>query len=71
VIWALVEGVTIRAISRMTGRSKNTIVKLLGEVGSACAVYQGIGDVIALLDVLRRFVRASGRNMPTGTGPHA
>lgn len=40
VIAALVEGASSRAISRTTGRSKNTIAKLLVEVGAACAIYQ-------------------------------
>src|SRR5262249_46543382 len=40
VIAALVEGNSIRAICRMTGRSKNTIVKLLVEAGAACATFQ-------------------------------
>lgn len=37
---ALSEGVGINAASRMTGKSKNTILKLLAETGEACAVYQ-------------------------------
>src|SRR3989442_12003377 len=40
VIGALVEGNSIRATVRMTGVAKNTIVKLLAEVGQACAEYQ-------------------------------
>ena len=40
VIWALVEGNSIRATVRMTGVAKNTIVRLLAEVGSTCAKYQ-------------------------------
>jgi IS1 family transposase len=40
VIAALVEGNSIRATVRMTGIAKNTIVKLLGEIGSVCAKYQ-------------------------------
>lgn len=40
VISALVEGNSIRAAVRMTGVAKNTIVKLLAEVGAACAEYQ-------------------------------
>jgi IS1 family transposase len=37
---ALVEGNSIRATGRMTGVAKNTIVKLLKDVGLACAEYQ-------------------------------
>ncbi len=40
VIAALVEGNSIRSTVRMTGVAKNTIVKLLADVGKACADYQ-------------------------------
>ena len=40
VIAALVEGNSVRATVRMTGAAKNTIVKLLAELGPACAEYQ-------------------------------
>jgi IS1 family transposase len=40
VIAALVEGNSIRATVRMTGVAKNTVVKLLAEIGEACESYQ-------------------------------
>ena len=40
VISALVEGNSIRSTVRMTGVAKNTVVKLLAAVGTACAEYQ-------------------------------
>jgi len=40
VVAALVEGNSIRATVRMTGVAKNTIVKLLSDLGMACAEYQ-------------------------------
>src|SRR5712692_6143220 len=40
VVAALVEGNSIRSTVRMTGVAKNTIVKLLAELGAACADYQ-------------------------------
>ena len=40
VIAALVEGNSIRSVVRMTGVAKNTVAKLLVEVGSVCAQYQ-------------------------------
>jgi len=40
VLAALVEGNSIRATVRMTGVAKNTIVKLLADVGQACENYQ-------------------------------
>lgn len=40
VISALVEGCSVRSTSRMTGVAKGTILRLLAEVGQACAEYQ-------------------------------
>ena len=40
IIAALVEDNSIRATGRMTGSTKDTVVKLLREVGRACAQYQ-------------------------------
>jgi IS1 family transposase len=40
VISALVEGMAINAVVRMTGVSKNAVLKLLEDVGNACAIYQ-------------------------------
>jgi len=42
IIGCLVEGNSIRATVRMTGAAKNTVVKLLTDVGKACADYQDI-----------------------------
>jgi IS1 family transposase len=39
IVAALVEGCSIRATVRMTGASKNTIAKLLVELGAACSEY--------------------------------
>jgi IS1 family transposase len=40
VLGMMVEGMSIRAIARLTGASKNTIVKLLRDAGEACSDYQ-------------------------------
>ena len=40
IVAALVEGNSLRAISRMTGVSRNTINKLLIDLGTACSDYQ-------------------------------
>ena len=40
VVAALVEGCSVRATVRMTGVAKNTIQKLLIELGAACSAYQ-------------------------------
>ena len=39
IIGALVEGNSIRATCRMTGASKNTVAKLLADLGDACSAY--------------------------------
>jgi IS1 family transposase len=40
VIKALVEGMGINAVCRVTDVSKNTVLKLLADIGNACAIYQ-------------------------------
>jgi len=40
ILACLVEGNSIRATVRMTGAAKNTVIKLLAEVGAACAEFQ-------------------------------
>jgi IS1 family transposase len=40
IVGCLVEGMSIRATVRVTGAAKNTVTKLLVELGSACAEYQ-------------------------------
>lgn len=40
IIGCLVEGNSIRATVRMTGAAKNTVVKLLVDLGAACTEYQ-------------------------------
>jgi IS1 family transposase len=40
VIAALVEGNSMLAVARMTGVAKNTVSKLLADIGEACAAYQ-------------------------------
>src|SRR4051812_11191859 len=40
VIAALVEGNSIRATVRMTGVAKNTVTKLLVDMGTVCSIYQ-------------------------------
>jgi IS1 family transposase len=39
VVNCLIEGCSIRATVRMTGAAKNTVVKLLADLGCACAAY--------------------------------
>src|SRR5436309_16053307 len=40
ILGMMVEGNSIRAIGRMTGASKNTIIKLLEDAGEAFSAYQ-------------------------------
>jgi IS1 family transposase len=40
IIGAICEGMSIRATSRLTGASKNTITKLILDVGTAASIYQ-------------------------------
>ena len=58
IVAAMVEGSSLRSISRMTGTSLVTILKLLADLGSVCALYH---------DALIRNVHA-GRVQPTKSG---
>jgi IS1 family transposase len=69
IIRALVEGNSIRSTSRMTGVAQNTIMKLLRDLGAACADYQN--RVLTALPTTRvecdeiwAFVAAKERNVP-------
>lgn len=69
VISALVEGNSIRATVRMTGIAKNTIVKLLADIGAACAEYQdnAFTDLPCKkiqCDEIWSFVGAKAKNVP-------
>ena len=39
IVRCLIEGCSIRATCRMTGAAKNTVIKLLADLGAACAEY--------------------------------
>src|SRR5688572_10979893 len=69
VVGALVEGCSIRSTVRMTGVSKNTVTKLLVELGAACTAYQS--DTLRNLpckrlqcDEIWSFVGAKDKNVP-------
>lgn len=69
VVAALVEGNSIRATARMTDVSKPTILKLLADLGTACANYHD--DHVQNLHVRRlqadeiwSFVGAKQKNVP-------
>jgi IS1 family transposase len=69
VISALVEGNSLRSVVRMTGTAMNTVLKLLAEVGQACADYQK--NVMRNLpckriqcDEIWQFCYAKDKNLP-------
>jgi IS1 family transposase len=69
ILGLMVEGMAIRAISRMTGASKNTIAKLLIDAGRACSDYQDralreLPCKLLQLDEIWSFVGAKERNVP-------
>jgi hypothetical protein len=70
VVAALVEGNSIRATVRMTGVAKNTIVKLLADLGAACSDYQdkafqNLGCKRLQCYEIWSFVGAKAKNAPT------
>ncbi len=70
ILGMMVEGVSIRAISRMTGASKNTIAKLLEDAGEAFSDYQdrtlrGLTCKRVQVDEIWCFVYAKQKNVAT------
>ncbi len=70
VIAALVEGNSIRATVRMTGVAKNTVVKLLAEIGAACEKYhqealRNLPCKRVQCDEIWSFCYAKQKNVPT------
>jgi hypothetical protein len=69
IIGCLVEGMSIRATVRLTGAAKNTISKLLLELGTACSAYQdeALRDLRTQrleIDEMWSFVGAKAKNVP-------
>ena len=69
VVRCLVEGNSIRATVRITGVAKNTVVKLLVDLGDACSGYQDrtLRDLPCRhlqADEIWAFCRAKDRNVP-------
>jgi IS1 family transposase len=69
IIGCLVEGNSIRATVRMTGAAKNTITKLLADLGEACAEYQDgvLQDLpckVLEVDEIWSFCYAKQKNVP-------
>ncbi len=75
ILQMMVEGVSIRAIARMTGSSKNTIVKLLSDAGNACAEYQNkhlrnLQSERVQADEIWSFVYSKQKNVPADKRGH-
>lgn len=69
VVACLVEGTSIRATVRLTGVAKNTIVKLLSELGAACALHmdkamRGLSCRRIQCDEIWSFCYAKQKNVP-------
>jgi IS1 family transposase len=68
ILHLLCEGMSIRAITRLTGKSKNTVAKLLIDAGKACAAYHdaNVRDVKASrvqVDEIWSFTYAKQKNV--------
>lgn len=69
IIGCLVEGMSIRATVRITGAAKNTITKLIVDLGEACSEYQdqaiwNIPSKRLQLDEIWSFVYSKDKNVP-------
>ena len=71
IVQLLVEGNSIRAITRITGCSKNTVTKLLVDIGKACEKFhdekvKGVTAKRVQCDEIWSFVYAKKKNVPEG-----
>jgi IS1 family transposase len=69
ILGLMVEGMSMRAIARLTGASKNTVVKFLRDAGEACARYQdetlrGLTCKCIQVDEIWSFVGMKQKNVP-------
>lgn len=69
ILSVLSEGVGINAACRITGASKNTVLKLLADVGRACAIYQdqamrNLTITKVQVDEIWSFVGMKQKNVP-------
>src|SRR3954465_15659403 len=69
VVSALVEGNSLRSTCRMTGVAMNTVLKLLADLGEACATYheEHVRNVPAKriqCDEIWQYVYAKEKNVP-------
>jgi IS1 family transposase len=76
IVTGLIEGNSIRSISRMTGRSQNTIMKLLVELSEACvrhhdAVARNLTTTRVECDEVHSSVGCKARNVPKAKSPES
>lgn len=69
ILHLLCEGQSIRAITRLTGASKNTVIKLMIDAGKACAAYHnanvhGVKAKRIQVDEIWSFTYAKQKNVP-------
>src|SRR5215211_9105045 len=74
ILHLLCEGTSIRAITRLTGASKNTVIKLAVDAGRACAAYQDrvLRNLICKrvqVDEIWNFVYSKQKNVPLAKAP--
>ena len=74
ILTALSEGMGINAACRITGASKNTVLKLLADVGRACALYQdqtmrGLKCTQIQVDEIWSFIGMKQKNVPANAEP--
>ena len=74
ILKTLSEGVGVNAACRMTGASKNTVLKLLADVGRACAIYQDqamrkLTIKQVQVDEIWSFIDAKAKNVPADADP--
>ena len=73
ILHLLCEGMSIRAITRLTGASKNTVSKLLIDAGKACAAYHDsnvchVKAARVQVDEIWSFTYAKQKNVATAKG---
>ena len=74
ILTGLSEGMGINAACRVTGASKNTVLKLLADAGQACALYQdqamrNLTIKQVQVDEIWSFIGAKQKNVPADSDP--
>jgi IS1 family transposase len=74
IVSALIEGNSLRSVSRMLGVSLNAVTRFLVDLGDACAEYhkervRGLATTNLQVDEIWNFVGAKARNVPRAKNP--